>query len=91
MIYIFNNNAIQQNKLSNIHEMNPTILIIKTLIQKPTVNYHYLQSTIEVCDQLEKYSVNYKIQTLYFNRTQKLMCVRMKPSNHTHELAFLWL
>jgi len=33
---------IQQNQLNNIQELNPAILIIKTLIQKLAVNYQYL-------------------------------------------------
>ena len=31
-IHIFSHKPIQQNQLNNIHEMNPTILILKILI-----------------------------------------------------------
>ena len=43
MIHIFNHTTIPQKQLNNIHEMNPTIPIIKTLIQKPVINCHYLR------------------------------------------------
>lgn len=48
MIHIFIYVTNQKNNY-NIHEMNPTMYMLKTLILKTIMNYHYLQSTTEPC------------------------------------------
>lgn len=49
MINVFIHKTIQQKKLYNINEMNPTMLILKILILKHIMNCHCLWSTVERC------------------------------------------
>lgn len=80
MIHIFIHTTIYQQQLNNIHEMNPTMLILKKMIQKLVINFHCLRSNAEHCGQLPNITVNWQKS----RSTEK-----PNPRSQLHEESFV--
>jgi len=89
--YLQNHNPIRQNSTKQNHEMNPTMLMIKTPIQTPIINYHCLWSTTKPYGQRANFAINWSNQTLGPNCRDNVMYVRMKGFSRTDESAYVCL